>query len=200
MTEEVPIDEIQVRALAVADVSPSASYAPSLSAQILPFTLRSRATAAPAGEGSFQTLPSQPFAFDHAPLSAQLAYETRPHLMHLARSWLFEALAEIDQLPRLASDSGFAAPSEKSMESARGIARACSYFRLNAPAFDVRESGEIEVFCREGPRGLLLLIHPNNVFQIFGDFEGDQWRARYNLAGPTWNRHLRKLLQEIAPV
>ena len=155
MAEVVRIDEIQVGALAEADVSPSASYAPSLSAQILPITLRSRSTAAPAGEGSFQTLPSQPFAFDHAPLSAQLAYETRSLIWCMSL-----ALGCSMPWPRSMScrvwraQSGFAAGCEKSMESARGIARACSYFRLNAPAFDVRESGELEVFCREGPRVL----------------------------------------------
>jgi hypothetical protein len=197
MLDHPQSDEIQMRALAVADTSSATSHGSGFSAEILSFPPRLRSNVGNQSEPSIQYLPNQAFALGHTPLSAQLALNELQQL-HLASSWLADALVEIGELPLAARESGFVVPPEKSMESARRIARTCSHFGLSEPAFEVRESGEIEIFCREGARGLLILIHPNEIFQVFGEFDGDQWRARYNLAGPTWNRHVRKFLQEIA--
>jgi hypothetical protein len=196
--EESQIDEIQVRALAVANPSSTSSHLSELSAEILPFSLRPRSSMSSVSESSVQFLPSQPYAHGHAPLSVGLAFDTQQDLVYLARSWLFDALVEVDRLSHLASESGFLVPPEKSIERTRSVARACSSLGLSEPTFDARENGVIEIFCREGARGLLILIHPNDLFQVFGDFEGDQWRARYSLKGLTWNTHLKKFLQDLA--
>jgi hypothetical protein len=203
MFEDAQVGEIQERALAFRAAIGAGLHVPNLTAQILPFPQRQRsgetqaATSAVAA-ATLQTVPMQPYAPPlQAWLTTQLAFEAQIHLTDYVQSWLFDSLAEIDQLPGVASDNNFPIPAERSLASTRVIARACSYLGLSQPTFDMRERGEIEIFCREGSRGLLILIHPNDIFQIFGDYHQDRWRARYDLTGPTWKAHLNKYLQEL---
>jgi hypothetical protein len=193
MNENARIDQIQERALALPGRVGGEDHLLGLSGQILSFPHGHREITAGVGAAvPFQAVPNQPapFAPVQTALATQLAFETQIHPVGLSESWLFNALTEIDQLLTVADENGFPAPTAKSLESARTIARTCSHFGLREPAFDIRERGDIEAFCREGARGLLILIHADDTFQVFGDFDGDQWRARYNLKGSTWKSHL----------
>jgi hypothetical protein len=194
MSEEQRADEMQVRALESAQTSGSNGRS-GLSAQILPFAIGSRSMAVP--ELASELAAIQPHPIGDTPLSANVAYASPERWLGVARSWLSDAIVELEGLVGIASESGYTIPPYKSIERARRIATMCSHFGLAEPAFDVRENGEIEIFCREGSRGILMLIHPNEVFQIFGDFDADQWRARYNSEKGTWRKHLRRFLQEL---
>jgi hypothetical protein len=112
-------------------------------------------------------------------------------------SWLFDVLVEIDQLPEVALALGLVPPTKEMLSIVASIIRMCEATGLSEPAIDCRENGEVEIFCREGEKGLLLVVNPNNLLQVFGDFSGDTWRARYELSGAIWRVHLISYFRDL---
>lgn len=198
MPNEIRAEETQRRALASVDAGVLPGQSGGLSAEILQFAPRPRDKKL-LEDISMPNLPGQPYPLAQPPLSAQIIYAPES-ITHLSEPWLFEALVEIEKLSEVAKESGFVRPSGASLERAKTIARMCSQFGLSEPAFDVREHGELEIFCREDARGLMIIIHPEGSLQVFGDFRGDQWRARYSMSGSTWRTHLGRFIQDtLAP-
>ncbi len=199
MPNEIRADETQRRALASVETGILSSRPGGLSAEILQLTPRPRAKTL-LEDIPVPNVARQPYPQAQPPLSAQVIFYTPDPVTRWSEPWLFEALVEIEQLSGLAQKSGFVAPSAASLERAKAVARMCSQSGLSEPAFDVREHGEVEIFCRESARGLLIVIHPEGSLQVFGDFRGDQWRARYSMSGSTWRTHLGRFIQDtLAP-
>jgi hypothetical protein len=199
MVDEIGGYETQRDALALGNSGPLEGESSGLRAEILMFTPRSRGRTATAAEFMIPKLPFQPHESAQPPLSANVSPYAQNTIPIPRHSWLFDALVEIDQLPHVSMESGFNIPPEKSLEIARVITRLCNSYDLSEPSFDVRESGDVEVFCREDSRGLLIIIQPNGPLQVFGDFGGEQWRARYGTSGSTWQLHLKRFMQDISP-
>jgi hypothetical protein len=133
----------------------------------------------------------------HAPLSSQLVPAREEIRDRVIVSWLFGTLIEIERLPKLAEEIGFPIPSSALISKVKDIARYCEMFDLTEPALDLRENGAIEIFCREGSKGLLLVVNTKTL-KVFGDYSGEMWRAQYDLTGSTWESHLRRYIQDLA--
>ncbi len=141
-------------------------------------------------------------AISDQPLSIQAGLISQPHLETRPNaSWLFDALVEIEGLAKSAEANGLVAPSVSTLATVSTIVRLCDAEGLSEPVLDVRDAGAVEIFCREGAKGLLVVVNPNGLLQVFGDFSGDTWRARYDLSGAIWRMHLqayfRDLVQQI---
>jgi hypothetical protein len=130
------------------------------------------------------------------PLSSQIIPINQKLQDQVSASWLFEALLEIEQLPKLAKEMGVPIPSAILLRRVTAIARLCDEFGLTEPVFDLREKGDVEIFCREEKKGLLIVVR-DDLLQVFGDYSGEMWRARYDFSGSTWESHLRKFVQDL---
>jgi hypothetical protein len=86
------------------------------------------------------------------------------------------------------------------VEHAKSVVKVCAVVNVPEPSVDCDEDGNIEIFVKNGPMGLLLVATDPNLLQVFGSSAGDKWRARYDLRGPTWRTHLRNFLAPLANV
>ncbi len=110
------------------------------------------------------------------------------------RDWWIDFSKELEELPALAMELGYAAPSEQALKRVAAIARLCNSKGLSAPHLDLQENGGVELFCKEGAKGIWCIVHPDDFLQIYGDFGGDQWRAKYPPSGEIWSVHLSAYL------
>lgn len=141
--------------------------------------------------GRVSVTSDQPLSIE-AEIISPPRWETRPKA-----SWLFDALVEIEDLPKSAKACGFVAPDASTLATVSTVVRLCDTEGLSEPILDVREAGAVEIFCREGVKGLLVVVNSNHLLQVFGDFSGDTWRARYDLSGVIWRVHLKAYFRDL---
>lgn len=101
--------------------------------------------------------------------------------------WLDDALSEVSSLDVL----------EQTRTDVEGILRLCARMPLNEPLFDVDETGNVEVFFRLAGSGILLVIKASRSLEVFGNEEGEKWRAQYDLGGRIWKRELPNDMEAI---
>lgn len=193
MSGEVNIFQPQTEALGRQALSNQVSSG--TTGQILVFGVSGRTKLAiPTGLADREKLGTA--SFRETPLSAQIVEFKQTPRESENTSWLFDAQLELQRLQSYAAENNFLPPTKLLMEHAGRVLQICSDVNLSEPALDIREKGEVEIFCREGSRGLLIVLNSQNLLQVFGDFSGDQWRARYDLSGNIWQTHLRKYFQD----
>ena len=112
-------------------------------------------------------------------------------------TWLFDAILELEKLPKAAAEAGLAVPSADTLDYATKIIHICAEERLSEPVIDNRSNGEVEIFFKEENKGLFLVVNRTGVLQIFGDFAGEAWRARYDLSGAIWPVHLKGFCRDL---
>ena len=130
------------------------------------------------------------------PLSDETSFSD-PRTQRTHPAWLFDAILELEKLPKAAAEAGLVAPNAETLDYATRIIRLCGEERLSEPVIDNRANGEIEIFCKEDNKGLLLVINRNGILLIFGDFAGETWRARYDLSGAIWSVHLKGYCRDL---
>jgi len=144
-----------------------------------------------------QRYAEKPSQFGSRPLSEGVVFakQDTASVEKTRSAWLFDAILEIEKLPQEAC--GTEPPTSKTLSYADLVVRICADEGLSEPVIDSREGGAIEIFCKEENKGLLLVIGATGLIQIFGDFFGESWRARYELSGTIWPVHLRGYCREM---
>jgi len=118
----------------------------------------------------------------------------------IGTSWLFDSLVELESLRKTALSDGIEPPTPPTLKTAEHIIRTCDAEGLSAPLLDLRDNGGVEIFCRENDRGLLIVVNPDGLLQVFDDFSGEPWRSRYDLSGIVWQAHLVSFFRELRPL
>jgi hypothetical protein len=102
--------------------------------------------------------------------------------------WLEETVREIKLLPVL----------EQTKNDAEEVVRFCAGMSLDEPLIDVDQHGNIELFFRAGYSGILLIVATTRNLQLFGNENGEKWRAQYELTGRIWIRELPGAMKALA--
>jgi hypothetical protein len=111
-------------------------------------------------------------------------------------AWLEDAIRNIDEFQ---AETDEQAPAfSKTIDFGKQVVRICAQFDVPEPLSDVDEEGNIEIFVKKGARGVLFVVGTSDTLQVFGNVDGDNWRARYSLLGNSWHRHLPTFIASIA--
>jgi hypothetical protein len=106
-------------------------------------------------------------------------------------------LTELSELTEGARAEGRASPNDSAIAGTRALAKLCVSFRLPEPTIDLNDDGSVEFFIRTRSRGILFILRQDDLLQVFGDFESEPWRARYQISGKTWKLHLPTYLASL---
>jgi hypothetical protein len=86
-------------------------------------------------------------------------------------------------------------PSDRARATMNELLRLCTgLLPLPEATIELDENGNVELFMRDRSNGLLIVIREDTMM-IFGDALGEPWRARYQLEGDVWKRHVGTFLR-----
>lgn len=87
--------------------------------------------------------------------------------------------------------------SDEVISCARDVLYSLSDQYTSEPSLTHDDKGGIEIFLKEGRRGLLIKVQVDGVLGIFGDRGDEQWRAKYQTNGSAWKKHMTCIINAL---
>jgi hypothetical protein len=112
--------------------------------------------------------------------------------------WLATSLEEMSAAVAKARNSERGQVDQTSVAVIQELAQVCASFGLPEPTIELDEDGNIELFIRTLGHGILFIARRNGMLQLFGNSQGESWRARYEVSGQMWRQHLPAFLYPLA--